>query len=132
MVLNGWGRIAQRCWDEIPEHFPDIEIDEFIVMPTRVHRIVVIREPDGANKYICSLQTPTKSKYRNMMQLSKVIATYKAAVTRKIRKQSEDYFAWQHSFHDHIIRDEEGFGKICDYIKFNASNWRDDKFFVQS
>jgi len=33
MVLTGIGNIARRYWLEIPEHFQNVELDEFIIMP---------------------------------------------------------------------------------------------------
>jgi putative transposase len=43
MRLNDAGEIAQRCWEEIPRHFPLVELDAFVVMPNHVHGIIVIR-----------------------------------------------------------------------------------------
>lgn len=138
MRFNKWGEIAHECWQEIPIHFPDVEIDQFVIMPNHVHGIVVLKnkmEHVVGDKYIYSLSKngTKKSKNRNMMQLSKIIATYKAAVTRKINKiPSNNYFQWQHSFHDHVIRDERALVNIQNYIFFNPDSWRDDDFFVQS
>ena len=42
MVLNADGLIAHRCWMEIPEHFPGVRVDAFVVMPDHVHGILVI------------------------------------------------------------------------------------------
>ncbi len=36
------GAIAQVCWLEIPEHFPFVRLDAFVVMPNHVHGILVI------------------------------------------------------------------------------------------
>ena len=130
MQLNEWGEIAAQCWADIPAHFPDVEIDEFIVMPNHIHGIVVVKKDDNdvGNADLRSLQKTDRTK----MKLSKVIHGFKSSVTRKIRKQSDHYFSWQTSFHDHIIRDTEELEKIQHYIIFNASKWRDDDFFVQS
>src|SRR6056297_3244370 len=42
MVSNDAGRMVQTVWDEIPLHYPGIEIDAFVVMPNHIHGIVVI------------------------------------------------------------------------------------------
>nr|WP_315862938.1 transposase [Thermosynechococcus sp. NK55a] len=42
MRLNEAGHIAQQCWTDIPNHFPHIQLDEFIIMPNHVHGILVI------------------------------------------------------------------------------------------
>jgi len=46
MVLSEVGRIAHACWLEIPDHFPFVTLDAFVVMPDHIHGIVVIQKPD--------------------------------------------------------------------------------------
>jgi len=38
--LNEYGEIIMKCWYEIPDHFPYVKTDEFIVMPNHIHGIV--------------------------------------------------------------------------------------------
>ena len=38
-------------------------------------------------------------------------------------------FAWQRSYYEHIIRDEQSFQRISDYIINNPIKWKEDKFF---
>lgn len=42
MRLNAAGHIAHQCWSDIPNHFPHVQLDAFIVMPNHVHGILVI------------------------------------------------------------------------------------------
>ena len=35
---------------------------------------------------------------------------------------------WQRNYYEHIIRDEQSFNRISDYIKNNPENWQHDKF----
>jgi REP element-mobilizing transposase RayT len=46
MQLSGIGIIAEQCWSEIPDHFPFVELGEYVVMPNHVHGIIVIAKPD--------------------------------------------------------------------------------------
>jgi len=55
MILNEYGEIVKACWLEIPDHFPNIRIDEFLVMPNHFHGIIIINDPVG-NRHACSLQ----------------------------------------------------------------------------
>ena len=48
MQLNEWGQIVWQCWVEIPAHFSNAVLDEFVVMPNHVHGIIVLVNPSGA------------------------------------------------------------------------------------
>ncbi len=48
MRLNALGEVVAQCWAAIPEHFPDVELDAYCVMPNHIHGIVVITHPAGA------------------------------------------------------------------------------------
>ena len=46
MHLSDIGKIAQKFWLEIPNHFPFVILDAFVVMPNHVHGIIIIDKPD--------------------------------------------------------------------------------------
>ncbi len=51
MRLNDFGRLAKAAWEEIPMHFPDIEVDTFVAMPNHIHEVIVIARPNpGATR----------------------------------------------------------------------------------
>ncbi len=47
MMLSEIGMIAEKCWIEIPCHFPFIELDEHVIMPDHVHGIIIINKNDN-------------------------------------------------------------------------------------
>jgi putative transposase len=51
MRLNDIGRVAERCWLDIPSDFPHVALDAFVIMPNHVHGILWIIEspPNGGN-----------------------------------------------------------------------------------
>lgn len=63
--------------------------------------------------------------YKN---LSSVLRGFKSAVTTFARKNHLE-FDWQERFYDHIIRDEDSYQRIKNYILNNQSNWKTDKFY---
>ena len=145
MVLNEIGKIANDCWMEIPEHFPFVKLGNHVVMPNHVHGIVVIDKPDdkrndGQNdRYTVETQNfaslpPSSSSPSSKNQfgpqsknLASIIRGFKIGVTKNARLINPD-FAWQPRFHDHIIRNDESFQRISEYIKNNPANWSDDQF----
>lgn len=44
MPLNSLGLIADECWRAVPDHFPNVELGAYVVMPNHVHGIIVIHE----------------------------------------------------------------------------------------
>ncbi len=42
MRCNELGKIVEKIWDDLPHHYPHIQLDEFVVMPNHVHEIVII------------------------------------------------------------------------------------------
>lgn len=42
MILNDVGKIVNTCWLEIPEHFPNVTLHEFVIMPNHIHGIIEI------------------------------------------------------------------------------------------
>ena len=53
MQLSDAGSVVERCWLDIPAHFPRAVLDLYVVMPNHVHGIIVIRADDivGATNF---------------------------------------------------------------------------------
>ena len=49
MRLDEMGKIVKGCWEEIPIHFSNVELDEYVVMPNHVHGIIILNERVGLN-----------------------------------------------------------------------------------
>lgn len=60
--------------------------------------------------------------------VSTIIRSYKSAVTKYCNRLDLP-FTWQSRFHDHIIRNDESFHRISNYIKNNPANWKEDSLF---
>ncbi|MBN3583170.1 transposase [Algoriphagus aestuarii] len=60
--------------------------------------------------------------------VSSIVGSYKSAVT-KYCNLLELPMGWQSRFHDHIIRNDESFHRISNYIRYNPANWKEDKFY---
>lgn len=62
--------------------------------------------------------------------VSRMLGSFKSACSYHINRTFPDLeFAWQERFHDHIIRNEESFVRISNYILNNPLKWEEDKFF---
>jgi putative transposase len=61
--------------------------------------------------------------------ISSIIRSYKSAVT-KYCNRLELPMTWQPRYHDHIIRNDQSFRRISEYIINNPLNWSDDQFYI--
>ena len=133
IVLSEVGEIANKYWLEIPEHFPFIILDEYIIMPNHIHGIIVIdRFPDNVATCLgMSLQSVNRFSHPVSGSLATIINQFKGAVTRYARKNDIDFF-WQPRYYDHIIRNETALNKIREYIWTNPVNWLADEEIIEN
>ena len=108
--LNTLGNIAKSEMENLESHYHGVFVDNFIIMPNHVHAIIVLEN--------------------QLKSLNEIVGNYKAGVSRKIRNHYPDMIVWQRSFHDHIIRNEESYKKIWQYVECNDQKWTEDCFFI--
>ena len=109
--LNPIGKIVRDHIIQIPGHYQHIRIDKYVVMPNHIHLILCL--PAGGNN-----------------DARQVIGQFKSGVTRAIRAHFPNMQVWQRSFHDHVIRNDEDYRRIWNYIDGNPLCWEKDCFFV--
>ena len=119
MKLNALGEIAYQRWMDITKHFPHVILDAHVVMPNHMHGIVIIDN---------NLDKPDNDRKWKSGVLGVIINQYKRAVTLEARKVNRD-FAWQPRFHEHIVRNDQAFQTIEEYIQDNPLRWVDDMFY---
>jgi putative transposase len=126
--LSDMGRIADRCWQEIPKHFENVELDEYKVMPNHVHGIVMITNAVGTRHAVSQHPTQTKREFGPLpaKSLHTIIGSYKSAVSKLIHAKGFA-FGWQSRFHDHIIRNQKELNNIRQYIDNNPAKWEFDR-----
>jgi REP element-mobilizing transposase RayT len=74
--------------------------------------------------------TTTQNKFGPQSQnLASIIRGFKIGVTKNARLLQPD-FMWQSRYHDHIIRDDQAYHNISEYIINNPTKWAADKFYL--
>jgi REP element-mobilizing transposase RayT len=46
MRLNNVGQTVESVWNELPQHYPGVDIDAFGVMPNHIHGIIILMDND--------------------------------------------------------------------------------------
>ena len=95
-------------WQALPERFPSITLDEFVIMPDHVHGILWL---DGSAK--------------NAPALDDVISAYKSLTTvawltyHKSLGVLCSRHLWQQRYYEHIIRNDQDLEEKRQYIRNN-------------
>ena len=126
VFLNQAGEMAHAVWRTMPQRFPSVEMDAFVVMPDHVHGIVVIRG-DGARAPIEDVRAPDSADAAPTARaLGDVVGAYKslttAAYIRGVHDAGWPPFhgrLWQRNFYERVVRDEYEMNKIRAYIHDN-------------
>jgi len=136
------GEIARDYWLKIPDHFPNVALDEFIVMPNHLHGIIGINAPVETprdvrvetprtveTQHAASLRENERNSLPKPGSISTIIRSYKSAVTRWAGQNGYESFSWQARFYDRIIRDQQALAVVRAYILENPSKWDTDDYF---
>jgi REP element-mobilizing transposase RayT len=121
--LNEAGSIVQAVWESLPQRFPGIALDEYVIMPNHVHAILVLPEKYPFESYA------DKKDWRRP-SVSTILRTFKGAATHRIRHTtSKTTFQWQPNYYDHIVRNDPDIDRIRLYIINNPAQWLEDQYY---
>ncbi len=113
--LTKYGKVAKEQIENLTQRYPNVTIDKYVIMPNHIHLLISSHDNTGG-----ASPSPT---------ITDVICLFKSIATILCRKnglKQEQLF--QRSFHDHIIRGEEDYLKIWEYIDNNPAIWTNDVF----
>jgi REP element-mobilizing transposase RayT len=97
-----------RAWLDLPNRFPAVELDEFIIMPNHIHGVLVLHERGP--------------KFGVVMRAFKSIS---AIAANRILGRSERPF-WQRNYYERVIRSERELNAVREYIRNNPLGWDSD------
>ena len=133
--------VIRDVWCALPDWFPTIELDEFIIMPNHVHLIVWLlpsdpaSAPDRARASLAPTEweIPRPDKINLCPSLGDVIGAFKSLVFTiyldwiEAHDPSRRAKFWQRNYYEHIIRSDPELNAIRCYIQENPIHWNEDR-----
>ena len=114
--LSAWGKVVDRILAQMPG------MVTYVVMPNHIHFLLCIPgEAHGPMQASAPTEVNGNGKPAN---LSQQVRIFKARVTR-----ATGHSLFQRSFYDHIVRKDEEYQTIWQYIRYNPQRWYDDRFY---
>lgn len=132
MWLNDAGRIAEQCWQEIPAHFPHVELHACVVMPNHVHGIIWITGNGavGARHAMPLPESAVMEQFGKPVSgsIPTIVRSFKSATTKRINEMRGTPGAplWQRNYYEHIIRNDNSLNRLRQYIITNPVRWAMD------
>jgi len=112
--LSNFGTIVQRSIEDIPKYYSVISVDHYVIMPNHVHLLLQIHSDSNGRSMIA----PT---------ISTVVRLMKGTVSKQA-----GFAVWQKGFYDHVIRNDNDYLDIWNYIEGNPSKWTEDKLYIRA
>jgi putative transposase len=118
--------IVQAQWETLPERFPTMIADAFVVMPNHIHGVIILRTRlDKA--------TTTQAETSSAPTIGRIVGAYKSLCIYRWRSylRSNNSGApnsfWQRNYYEHVVRNEEELNLVREYILFNPFKWSFDR-----
>jgi len=147
MMLNEFGIVAYNEWVKLSERFSNFELDVFQIMPNHMHGIILLNDisvgagftPAQNDLYTQNDGKPNdnnRTTARVAPTVSNIVGAYKSLVANGcldiFKSQNETMGKlWQRNYYEHIIRNEQSYQTIAEYIINNPAKWADDKFYLK-
>jgi REP element-mobilizing transposase RayT len=136
--------MVEAVWAEVPEHYPGIQTDVFVVMPNHIHGIIVIVQSGpfvGAGPRACPDSGQTSKRIGQPqgvaptgLSLSDVMHRFKTLTTKRFAEGVKDRGwppfrarLWQRNYYEHVIRNDGELDRIREYIATNPLRWALDR-----
>ncbi|MBQ6403066.1 MAG: transposase [Oscillospiraceae bacterium] len=113
--LSECGKAVEQTLEEINNTYHHISILKSVIMPNHIHLLVQVEE-NGTSR----TPSPTNK------PLPLLVSTLKRFANKKCGMQ-----LWQRSYHEHIIRNEQDYLDIWNYIEGNPAKWAEDRYYTQ-
>lgn len=118
--LSCFGKIVDAWIQKMPSKYPEISVNCYVIMPNHIHLLLfVFNDRDGRGD-----PSPT---------VSSAIGWLKYQATKEINEMcnSVGEKVFQRSFYDHIIRNDDDYCEIHNYIYENPIRWQYDKLYAE-
>ena len=149
--LSEAGKIVSECWSDLPNHYPNVILDEFIVMPNHIHGIIIIRKglennsKHGLSEFVRAFKSFSSRRINELRKSNIVdidvvetglrpVSTFPNGTTPNgtssngttptgTTPTTGTSNIWQPRFYDRIIRTDNELTRIRLYIKKNPKKY---------
>lgn len=120
------GFLAQQLWPTIGIHANHAVPEELVLMPNHLHAVLQIT---------VAANSTTREAFGKAVpgSLPTLMKSFKSTVTREARRQglTTGKSIWQRGYYEHVIRNEQDYLRILEYMADNPRRWEQDRFYTE-
>jgi REP-associated tyrosine transposase len=109
--LSPNGIVVMATRGGLSVHYPNLDLDAFIVMPNHIHGIIVLADVSSAR--------------HGLPEIVRGFKTFSARSINELRR-TRGTPLWQRGYYEHVIRIEKALNRVRSYIAENPRRWADD------
>jgi REP element-mobilizing transposase RayT len=139
MRLSPSGAVAVETWEEIPERYPGVKLDAFVVMPNHIHGIIRIMPGIDAAARALIHRLPFAGamvshcdrldRQHGSLLLGLVLGYFKATSVERVNRlyTTPGVPLWQRHYYQRPVQDDAELTLMCEYIWNNPEQWDFDR-----
>jgi len=118
-------QIVCDVWNELPDHYPHVRLDAFVIIPNHIHGIIVLTDVGAGLR-----PAPTPSVCTRRHGLPEIVRAFKSFSSRRLNAHFGTPGArlWQRNYYEHVIRTDDDLNRIRQYIYDNPLTWNTDEY----
>jgi REP element-mobilizing transposase RayT len=123
VTLTPLGEKVLESWYKIETLNENVFIQKFVFMPDHIHGIILIKNPDVIADPKGDFDFQVQER-RGRRSLQGLIKNFKSVTTRQYKAMFQvNESLWQESYYDEVIRSQEKYHEIWNYIEHNPARW---------
>jgi len=133
MIVNSCGEMITKWVYKLEDKFNGIKILPYVVMPNHFHAIIETDAWDDHTEVAHTWQGDHMGS-----PLHAIVGWFKTMTTNEYFRgiktfgwKPVDKALWQRNYYEHIIRNEQSYEKIAEYIRCNPERWQMDKLYIK-
>ena len=112
--LTEYGKIAEEQLLMLQSRYRNLSIDKYVIMPDHLHILLTLSENAGG-----ASPSPT---------VPEIIGAYKSLTARLCKAKADIGTLWQRSFYDHVVRNQQDYDELWQYIDSNPHKQAEKMF----
>ena len=101
------GEIADKYIRQMDTFYGHLSVDQYVIMPDHIHLLITVHNGHPGRG------VPTRTS-----EIARVVGTFKRFCNKEYGSN-----VWQSRYYDHVIRDQQDYNEVWEYIENNPAKW---------